>query len=45
MKNKSKFILVSLILLCLIVSAGAAYADDLDTIEDGEVISIEPYNI
>ena len=37
MKNKSKFILVSLILLCLIVSAGAAYADDLDTIEDGEV--------
>ena len=37
MKNKSRFILVSLILLCLIVSAGAAYADDLDTIADGEV--------
>ena len=37
MKNKSKFILVGLILLCLIVSAGAAYADDLDTIQEGEV--------
>ncbi|MCQ2961267.1 MAG: DUF3344 domain-containing protein [archaeon] len=37
MKNKSKFILVSLILLCLVVSAGAAYADDLDTIQEGEV--------
>ena len=37
MKNKYKFILVSLILLSLIVSIGAAAADDLDTIADGEV--------
>ena len=37
MKSKSRFILASLILLCLLVSAGAVYADDLDTIEEGEV--------
>ena len=37
MKNKYKFILVGLILLSLIVSIGAASADDLDTIEEGDV--------
>ena len=37
MKNKYKFILVGLILISLIVSVGAASADDLDTIQEGEV--------
>ena len=37
MKNKYKFILASLIFLTLILSLGAASADDLDTIEEGEV--------
>ena len=37
MENKYKFIMASLILLSLIVSLGAAYAEDLSTIEQGEV--------
>ena len=37
MRSKYKFIFASLIFLCLVVSMGAASADDLDTIQEGEV--------
>ncbi|MBO7714315.1 MAG: DUF3344 domain-containing protein [Methanobrevibacter sp.] len=37
MRSEYKFIFASLILLCLVVSMGAAYADDLDTVQEGEV--------
>ena len=37
MRSEYKFIFASLILLCLVVSMGAASADDLDTVQEGEV--------
>ena len=41
MKNKSKFIFVSLILLCLMVSLGAAYADSGAINEDESLGSVD----
>ena len=35
MRSEYKFIFASLILLCLVVSMGAASADDLDTVQEG----------